>query len=673
VSQFRISLTTPGATIIAATPPAGWKVESSTATSVAFRDTAAAVQPKGAQSGFVLQLQPVGSNPVTAFQWCTSFGADALCCGTSTMTCPTQQIRRDSLFHSRRSDSCAYQAGFANKHTPAGTLNGFRLRVLTGGAGIATPAPASGWSIVTQTAISAVFTTATPVTSGGTVSGFQFTLVPPATNGPVRIERFTMSGGSDISGDTVTLQCTPAITQCDSVRRAQGAGDCAWRLSVTNAHLPASPLNGFRLSLMTPGSSIASAVPPAGWKLESLNATVAVFTDTAGSLSAGVTQDGFDVTLQPASGNATIVYQWCTIASGATLCCATASVTCQTAANRCDSLMITPTAARCTFDAGFANFHQPSGMVDRFTVRLATAGAVFSQATPPSGWTVTQADTTTVVFTSATGGIPSGALARGFLLSVLPPSDNSTVRMPWCTQYLGQDLCCDTVVVECQPETNPDSVVVRPDPARPCCSEFLLYNRHKPISPITLFRLRVLTPGVTIFEQQLVTPSGWGLTSTPLSAEWASATAGLSSGDQLSNCVACFDNNSIANGDFDVAWETWNAGRAISDDTVRLACTRTLGITPMLAPTPSCCDLLPNYPNPVQGRTTLAFDIHQSADMVLDVLDVRGAVVETLASGFHARGRYLVEWNASGLPDGVYLYRLRAAGICVTRVLLLMK
>jgi len=80
-----------------------------------------------------------------------------------------------------------------------------------------------------------------------------------------------------------------------------------------------------------------------------------------------------------------------------------------------------------------------------------------------------------------------------------------------------------------------------------------------------------------------------------------------------------------------------------------------------------------NYPNPFSVRTTLRFDLPEPAQVSLVVYDVLGRVVETLAGGPLAAGRFAFVWEAEPLPSGIYLVRLQAGRFSQTRRLLLVK
>ncbi len=88
--------------------------------------------------------------------------------------------------------------------------------------------------------------------------------------------------------------------------------------------------------------------------------------------------------------------------------------------------------------------------------------------------------------------------------------------------------------------------------------------------------------------------------------------------------------------------------------------------------------LLPNYPNPFTDRTTVTFRLDEPAAARLVIYDVLGRVVRTLLDEMRNAGEHTLVWdgidNASRqVPNGVYLYRLEAAGMERTRSLLYVK
>jgi len=84
-------------------------------------------------------------------------------------------------------------------------------------------------------------------------------------------------------------------------------------------------------------------------------------------------------------------------------------------------------------------------------------------------------------------------------------------------------------------------------------------------------------------------------------------------------------------------------------------------------------ELMQNYPNPFNPTTTIAFSIPQAGNVTLKIFDALGREVSTMVNGFKSAGEYNVEFNASSLASGIYLYRLQAGSFVETKKLVLMK
>ncbi len=80
-----------------------------------------------------------------------------------------------------------------------------------------------------------------------------------------------------------------------------------------------------------------------------------------------------------------------------------------------------------------------------------------------------------------------------------------------------------------------------------------------------------------------------------------------------------------------------------------------------------------NYPNPFNPSTEIRFDLPKPGAVTLTVYDALGRLVETLATGHHEAGTYEVVWDGSGLPSGLYLYRLTAGPFSQTKAMALLK
>jgi len=80
-----------------------------------------------------------------------------------------------------------------------------------------------------------------------------------------------------------------------------------------------------------------------------------------------------------------------------------------------------------------------------------------------------------------------------------------------------------------------------------------------------------------------------------------------------------------------------------------------------------------NYPNPFNPSTTIRFGIPEAADVSVKVYNILGEVVARLVSSELAAGYYSVQWNAEGLPSGIYFCRLEARGHILARKLTLLR
>jgi hypothetical protein len=83
--------------------------------------------------------------------------------------------------------------------------------------------------------------------------------------------------------------------------------------------------------------------------------------------------------------------------------------------------------------------------------------------------------------------------------------------------------------------------------------------------------------------------------------------------------------------------------------------------------------LYPNYPNPFNPITVIAFDLPTTGEVALSVFDLLGREVARLERDVLAAGRHVYQWDASSVASGVYLYRLSAGDHISERTLVLAK
>lgn len=80
-----------------------------------------------------------------------------------------------------------------------------------------------------------------------------------------------------------------------------------------------------------------------------------------------------------------------------------------------------------------------------------------------------------------------------------------------------------------------------------------------------------------------------------------------------------------------------------------------------------------NYPNPFNPSTTIEFYLDRSQNVSLSVYNLLGQKVATVVDRSLGVGKHSVIWDASGMPSGVYFYKLIAGDKSVVRKMLLLK
>jgi uncharacterized delta-60 repeat protein len=88
---------------------------------------------------------------------------------------------------------------------------------------------------------------------------------------------------------------------------------------------------------------------------------------------------------------------------------------------------------------------------------------------------------------------------------------------------------------------------------------------------------------------------------------------------------------------------------------------------------PSSFSLKQNYPNPFNPSTKISWQSPVSSWQTLKVYNVLGKEVVTLVNEYREAGSYTVNFDASTLPSGVYIYKLQAGDFTQTRKMTLVK
>jgi hypothetical protein len=88
---------------------------------------------------------------------------------------------------------------------------------------------------------------------------------------------------------------------------------------------------------------------------------------------------------------------------------------------------------------------------------------------------------------------------------------------------------------------------------------------------------------------------------------------------------------------------------------------------------PTVFSLHQNYPNPFNPSTTIRYDLPVAAHVTLKLYDIVGREAQVLVDGIQEPGYKSVQFDASTLASGVYLYRLQAGTFIETRKMLVIK
>ncbi|MBE0557465.1 MAG: T9SS type A sorting domain-containing protein, partial [Proteobacteria bacterium] len=77
--------------------------------------------------------------------------------------------------------------------------------------------------------------------------------------------------------------------------------------------------------------------------------------------------------------------------------------------------------------------------------------------------------------------------------------------------------------------------------------------------------------------------------------------------------------------------------------------------------------------NPFNPSTTIQYALHSRTHAALLVYNILGQRVAELVNEEKDAGSYEIQFDASGLASGVYLYRLEAGSFVQTRKLVVLK
>ena len=94
--------------------------------------------------------------------------------------------------------------------------------------------------------------------------------------------------------------------------------------------------------------------------------------------------------------------------------------------------------------------------------------------------------------------------------------------------------------------------------------------------------------------------------------------------------------------------------------------------------TPIEFGLTQNYPNPFNPSTTIDVSVALEGHILLNVYDINGRLVSTLADGIYDAGYHSFAWNSldqmgNKVSAGIYFYSLHTKEMTITKKMILMK
>ncbi|MCW8848438.1 MAG: T9SS type A sorting domain-containing protein, partial [Melioribacteraceae bacterium] len=88
---------------------------------------------------------------------------------------------------------------------------------------------------------------------------------------------------------------------------------------------------------------------------------------------------------------------------------------------------------------------------------------------------------------------------------------------------------------------------------------------------------------------------------------------------------------------------------------------------------PTKYELSQNYPNPFNPSTIINYSVMNKGNVSLKVFNILGQEVATLINKEHAPGVYQVNFDASTLSTGMYIYQIQAGSFVTSKKMLLIK
>ena len=95
--------------------------------------------------------------------------------------------------------------------------------------------------------------------------------------------------------------------------------------------------------------------------------------------------------------------------------------------------------------------------------------------------------------------------------------------------------------------------------------------------------------------------------------------------------------------------------------------------TPILNQVLEDFSIIKIFPNPFNSSTQIIFDVPYESDIKLQIYNLNGQLIETLANKTLAGGRHMLNWNAEKYASGAYFLKMNAENFNQTKKIILIK
>ncbi len=669
IDRLEFELRTPG-TAFKDSASGPWAVSFPNKSRLRFTAGAAPLQAGDSLAGLSFAMTNAGATDSVVLIARTWYQGSFICADTLVAYCPpTEFIGCDNLALAMDS-SCTSNIFLSNRHVPVSPVDAFVLEMLPGAEDILSAIAPTGWRVDSAGGSYVRF-----VHEGGGIAPGEVSLalrVAFSANRrgqPFGVRWSSWYGGRRICEEDRVIMCQLPAGGCDSLQ-TDFDGKRSFLYNVTNTHQPPSPVLAISFRIVSANGSLQQMASPAAWTADSIASDYIRFVHTGGGVLPGAESGEFYLKYTENTGSS-VSMQWCTEDAASVICCQSIDVALPEWRIR-DSLEIAVDAAACAANLTLHNMHSAERNITMFSVALLSADREIDTAYAPVGWQIVRSGAGSVSFVSAGASLPPGSGQDGFWIQLVPDTSTAAVDFEWCTWSSSTLIGCGLASMRCGLlALGCDSVVVVTDPSASCCFSLEVLNLRSAGTLVDSVRLRVLTPDVVLYQSTVESPIGWISGGTETEVAWSTATIPIAYGVVEHSFRVCFDNDAIANADFDVEVATYDLLEASCIDTFRISCDVTLSVADM--PGEAGFALGQNYPNPFNPVTTIIFALRDAGHVTLGVLDARGRVLATLAAGYHAAGTYRIPYDAGSMPSGVYFARLRVDGRVQLRAMTLLR